>query len=346
MTSLSETYGARGSRARKRLLAGTGLFLSGAVMIVAGIVIGSTDVLAAYGIETFGAREIAGILGGLGVPAVFVGVFIVLPASRGKRAAAAIGAGIALVGVVLFSYAYPDQWSRAYGSPETNLTLPVATVYVSGVLTTFWVLFTAIVNVKANSPSGTVRLQRIIRQAAGSTEPGSHRPGSKPSGRNAGSVGISGGIDGGRSEASQNSATSDGGTEAERLRTPGSSTGRADGPPGATGASGVGPPASEPTGRTDPSIGGSAGPTDTGNRSTGESAETDAGSATLPGGTATAGSETDPDRYCGNCGHFQYVRAEAGMQPYCGFHDELMDDMEACEQWEANTASVDRRGRQ
>jgi hypothetical protein len=329
MTSLSETYGARGSRARKRLLAGTGLFLTGALMIVAGIVVGSTDVLAAYGIDAFGAREIAGILGGLGVPAVFVGVFIVLPASRGKRAAAAIGAATAVLGVVLFSFAYPEQWARAYGSPDTNLTLPVATVYVAGVLTTFWVLFTAIVNVKANSPGGKVTLQRIIQQAAGTGNPGSHRPGSKPSAPSGGSVGVAGSLDSGasafsgtasdddsalpgtdagqtdESPLSETGTASDGGTDAERLRMPDSGQ---SGPDGTVGSNG---------GTADPP-----------------------GVAGTTGGTAT-----DPDRYCGNCGYFEYVRADGGMQPYCGFHDELMDDMEACEEWQANTPGGDTPGR-
>jgi len=308
MASLSETYGARGSRARKRLLAGTGLFLAGAFLIIVGIVVGSTDVLAAYGIGTFDAREIAGVLGGLGVPAVFVGVFTVLPASRGKRAAAAIGAAIAVIGVVLFTYVYPGQWSHAYGSPETNLTLPVATIYVAGVLTTFWTLFTAIVNVKARSPGGNVTLQRIIRRAAGSTNPGSHRPGSKPTSPGGGSVGVAGGLSDDATASAETGTASDGGTDAERLRTPEPSTG--------------------PSGPGD------------------DSAASNGGSADALGVAGTAGgSGTDPDRYCGNCSHFEYVRTDAGMQPYCGFHDELMDDMEACEAWEANTSSGRTRGR-
>ncbi len=317
MTSLSEAYGARGSSARKRLLAGTALFLLGALMIVVGIVIGSTDVLAAYDVGTFEAREMAGTLGGLGVPAVFVGVFTVLPASRGKRAAAAIGAAIAIVGVVLFLYAYPEQWSRAYGSPETNLTLPVATVYVAGVFTTFWALFTAIVNVKARSPGGNVTLQRIIRRAAGSPNAGSHRPGSKPSGPRGGSVGVAGGLGKDTATTTEPGTASDGGTEAERLRTP---------EPG-TDTSGAGAGTTE---RGSDSTGGPRGSTD---------------STTPPGvGGTTGGSDAEPDRYCGNCAHFQYVRAEAGMRPYCGFHDELMDDMEACESWEANTPSGETYG--
>jgi hypothetical protein len=340
MTSLSETYGARGSRARKRLLAGTALFLLGALMIVVGIVIGSTDVLAAYDVGTFEAREMAGTLGGLGVPAVFVGVFTVLPASRGKRAAAGIGAAIAIIGVVLFLYAYPEQWSRASGSPETNLTLPVATVYAAGVFTTFWALFTAIVNVKARSPGGNVTLQRIIRRAAGSPNAGSHRPGSKPSGSKGGSVGVAGGLGTDTATTTEPGTASDGGTEAEPLRTPEPSTDPAGAGAETTGrgndSTGAG---AGTTGRGNDSTGAGAGTTGRGNDSTGGPSGSTDSTTPLDAGGTTGGSDAEPDRYCGNCTHFRYVRADAAMQPYCGFHDELMDDMEACEAWEANTLS-------
>lgn len=43
-----------------------------------------------------------------------------------------------------------------------------------------------------------------------------------------------------------------------------------------------------------------------------------------------------PDRYCGNCEHFSYVRTEEGIAPYCGHDGRYMDDMEACEDWETN----------
>jgi hypothetical protein len=303
MTSLAETYGARGSRARKRLLAGTGLFLAGALLIVTGIVVASTGVLSAVGVGTVGAREIAGIVAGLGVPAVFVGVFTVLPASRRERAAAAIGAAVAIAGVVLFRYAYPDRWAGAPGAAGNDLTFAVLVVYFLGTLTTFWVLFTSVVNVRSRSPGGTVTLQRIIRRATGSTSDGIQRPGSKPGGTGGGSVGIGGGLPdesrgsgslGGGTADDSTTATSDGGSEGEILRTP------------------------------EPSPGGNDG----------------------TAGSNQPATPSDPDRYCGSCAHFDYVRTDRGIQPYCGFHDELMDDMEPCEQWEANTEPVDRGGRQ
>ena len=41
----------------------------------------------------------------------------------------------------------------------------------------------------------------------------------------------------------------------------------------------------------------------------------------------------DRDSYCGSCRHFEYVQTEQGMQPYCGFTDDLMDDMDACDDY-------------
>ena len=50
-------------------------------------------------------------------------------------------------------------------------------------------------------------------------------------------------------------------------------------------------------------------------------------------GVSSAARDGPGDTYCGNCAQFEYVRTDQGMQPYCGHHDELMDDMDACEEW-------------
>ncbi|WP_415380934.1 tripartite tricarboxylate transporter TctB family protein [Halosimplex sp. TS25] len=66
---------------------------------------------------------------------------------------------------------------------------------------------------------------------------------------------------------------------------------------------------------------------------------------TADGGSATVDDRTDaefietanqrgrPDAYCGNCAHFEYVKIDEKITPYCGLHDELMEDMDACDQW-------------
>jgi hypothetical protein len=68
--------------------------------------------------------------------------------------------------------------------------------------------------------------------------------------------------------------------------------------------------------------------------------------AASDGGTATADGDAEfvdavsvrgqPDQYCGNCEQFSYVRTDDGIAPYCGYHGEYMDDMDACEEWEPN----------
>jgi hypothetical protein len=51
---------------------------------------------------------------------------------------------------------------------------------------------------------------------------------------------------------------------------------------------------------------------------------------------ATPPTPAQTDAYCGNCAHFDYVRTDSGMTPYCGLHDQRMTDMDACDQWQSN----------
>lgn len=292
MTSLSEVYDGVGETSLRRLYLGTALFVVGAGMVVIAIVIASTDLLAAFGVGTFGAREIAGILAGFGVPAVFVGIFTVLPARRYERATAAIGATIAIFGVILFWDIYPEQW---YGATTNHYTLPVVAVYFIGTLITFWSLFTAVVNFKTrNDPGGTVTLKRTIDGETKLVEV----PVSELEGREVGDIGSAGGVgvlgDVDRSQvmAGDGDTTTD---DAEVL--------------------------SESSNATRS--------TDRG----GNSAASDGGTAT----TKVQSPARDRDRYCGNCTFFDYKPTDAGIEPHCGYHNRLMDDMEPCQHWEPNT---------
>mgnify|MGYP000424580725 CR=1 FL=1 len=288
MTSLADAYDQRaGEVSRRRLYLGTGLFVGGALLVVGAIVAGGTTALSGLGFSLAAARELAGVLFGLGVPAVFLGIFVVLPASTFYRAAAAVSAGVAVLGVMLFRYAYPDRWYTAAGAP-TDLTLLVGLVYFAGTITTFWCLFTSIATFKRrNDPGGTVSLTytengetRTVRVAAEDADAARAALGG-------GGVGVFGGVD----EPSTDTGTTDGGATTQDIRSPG-----ADG-----------------------------------------------------GEVLTDEPEPDPnpsqaDRYCGNCAEFQYVRTDAGIQPYCGFHGEQMDDMDACEEWTPNADAGDDDG--
>jgi len=157
MTSLTDVYEGNVGRvaSRRQQLLGTGLFLAGAAMVVGAIGLATTNV----GVQSLGrypARELAGVLAGVGLPAVLLGVFAVLPASRSVRAAALIGSSIATVGVVLFQFAYPYDWVS--GAPL--LTLATTAVYFFGVVTVFWCLFVALATFKTrNDPGGTAQME-------------------------------------------------------------------------------------------------------------------------------------------------------------------------------------------
>lgn len=164
MASLAEVYerkrGGGGHATPRRVLLGVGLFLFGAAMVVVGLVLASTELLAVFDVGRYESRRIAGLLGGLGVPAVFIGILTVLPASGRIRAAAAIGAAIAIVGVALFWTVYPSQWLGA--GVDRHYTFETATIYFLGTLVTFWCFFVAVVNFKTrNDPGGTVELEVI-----------------------------------------------------------------------------------------------------------------------------------------------------------------------------------------
>ncbi|UPV73295.1 hypothetical protein M0R89_12145 [Halorussus limi] len=332
MTSLAEAYEENvGEVGNVRLLyLGVGLFAAGALLVVLGIVFATTGVESAFGIEWWQGRKAAGILAGLGVPAVFVGIFSVLPASERVRAAAAIGAGISTLGVALFAHAYPYKWTGAPG-PE-DLTLQVVAVYFVGVMVTFGCLFVAVVNFKTrNDPGGTVTLEvahegevrtvevrkgeleefddienlsalqtELADSAAGDPDNDPEPVPADPTETGLGGVAFMGDVPDGETPTQTNHSgrgarpTSDGGEQTFGLRA-----------------------SSDPQ-----SDGGTA---------------TDDIRSPLDDADATARSrQGTTDAYCGNCQHFQYVRTNEGMQPHCGFYGRTMSDMDACEEWEPN----------
>ncbi len=313
MTSLAEVYQGARNESLRRLYLGTGLFAAGALLSVVAIVIASTDVLGPLGLGMYAARELAGVLAGLGIPAVFVGVFTVLPASDRERAIAAVGGSVAVLGVVLFWSTYPEQW---IGAAQNHLTLPVTAVYFAGVITTFWSLFTAVTNFKTrNDPGGTVTLKRTV---AGETQL-VEVPVSELQGRDVGELGGLGGV-GVVGDVDRGTVLSGderpGGEDAVVERADGrsaDSTGRSDRPARRELRRGGSP-------TTPASDGG-----------------TQAERPRTPGvGDRATAHASNPDRYCGNCEHFDYVHGEGGIQPYCGFNDELMDDMAPCDEWTPN----------
>ena len=358
MTSLSEVYkpDAEFQTSLRRLYAGLGLFAVGGLLAIAGVIVGTTGLLGSL----TASWEWAGILAGVGVPAAILGIFAVLPSGRRTRVAAVIGAALSLLGVALFVHAYPCQWIGTNClEGRTLLTLPVALLYSAGIITTLWCLFTGIVNFESrNSPGGTARVEVTTQGETKVIEvPTSELP------EFGGSMGVLGGTpevespdrpgaggdvasDGGASTDTINDVNSGGAfiDDDAAVDAGASDPGGGvfiDGETGEDASVGSKPPRREnresAAGRTG-SQSGDAGDAGSADEVKGLS---DAESAARrdddwePTGVAPEASERGPDRdsYCGSCRHFEYVQTERGMQPYCGAHSEVMDDMDACDDY-------------
>ena len=323
MTDLSEAYEGTvaSQRGRHRLYLGVGLFLVGAVLVVAGILAAGSGVLTSRGYSLGQARWLGGVLGGIGVPAVFLGIFTVLPAGRTTRAAALIGASLAMFGVAIFAHAYPCQWiGNNCATTAADLTLPTAGIYFLGTLTTFWCLFIGIANFKIrNDPGGTVRMEVTRKGETKIIE-------TERSGLGGlGGIGLLGADPDGevetqtKSPPTGGSPTSDGGATTQSLSSP------------------LDTQTEQPKSTQTPNTAGASTQTQGGVDRVGSAAEQSwraGGPKQPPQPDTTQRAEKTVDRYCGSCGKFRYVRTETGIRPYCGHFDELMEDMDACDEWQ------------
>jgi len=330
MTSLSEAYGGRGRSGvdPRRLYLGVGSFVAGALLVVAGILV-AAEVTVPAGYSAGAARQVGGILGGVGVPLVLLGVMAVLPADRNTYAAAVVGAAVMCLGVALFAHAYPQQWVGGPRPELTDLTLPTTGVYFLGAATMLWSVFVGVANFKTrNDPGGTVTMEVTHRGETRVVEVPRDQLGSR------GGVGLLGGTPDGDVETQTNRPTDDATPETNRPAD------AAPGQPGATNRSGTNG-RSGADGRSGP---GSPGVSDGGSAEPGiTSPLDDAGPPDAPSSPAASDAAPSPgspaahdgpgDAYCGNCAKFDYVRTDDGMRPYCAHYDELMDDMEACDSW-------------
>ena len=299
MASLTEVYRGKSGAGLRRLYAGVTLFGVGAVLVTAGLVVASTGIGSRFGFGLYRSRELAGVLGGLGFPAVLLGTMVALPrASRRLRTAAAVGAVVCLLGVGMFSRWYPVDWIG--GSGNTTMTLVVATTYFAGAILTTWSLFTAVANFKArNDPGGTISLEITKAGETRVVEVSNDELRGK-----LGGIGMFGETPDGEPETQTNRDAHTGGSGASR-----------------------GSPATPSPGGASATDGGA-----TASRSIREPTGTEDDAEFVDAPPAPSN-----DRYCGNCSHFRYARTDDGLVPYCGLHSEAMDDMDACEAWSPNT---------
>jgi len=154
MTSLDEAYGRGGGSGGSRRVVGGLLVAAGALAVLAAMVI------VGIGGDEQAAKASAGTAAGLGVPAMLLGVVVVLPASLRTRLGVVVGAALAVAGVALFGHAYPARWTQT----ADPLAFETTMVYGLGCAVALWFVFAAIASFRRrNSPQGTVELE-VVRQ--------------------------------------------------------------------------------------------------------------------------------------------------------------------------------------
>lgn len=255
-------------RAQRQTLGRTILGASAFLFIIS-VLAGTTHLLDNLGLTWQQSRQLSGVLGGIAIPTLISGVFFLLPSSHAERQLAAIGITVSLVGVILFTIAYPTNWNTS----ALDMTFLVVAVYFLGTFTAFSAMFFAASNIKIHTPSSVIL--KTVREGA------------------------------------QN-VLDDTPTE-----TP--TTQQEDPQPQQTQNSGV--------------------------AFMGDIPSDDPDSPHHQDDAIILGEDSeDPpqmiDEYCGNCKHFSYQRVGDERQPYCGLHDELMDNLDPCDDWEQTDDSV------
>lgn len=138
----------------RRLLGGAALLVAGGLAVV-----GATFLVATAGEGGYGAKKAAGVLAGLGIPAMLLGVVVGLPSSRRTAAGVVLGVALTVVGVGLFWHAYPDAWLGA-----DSLAFETAMAYFLGGAIALGSVFAAVASFRRrNDPHGTVTME-VVRQ--------------------------------------------------------------------------------------------------------------------------------------------------------------------------------------
>lgn len=166
MPSLDKAYDRRWDGLNDPQRVGIGLVLTGVGALAGLIALG----LVALSPGDQSAMKVAGITAGLGVPAMLLGIVVVLPASRQNRLGVLAGAALTVIGVALFWVAYPSRWTRT----DSSLAFETLIIYAIGAAIALWFVFSALAAARIrNSPLGTVELE-VVREGETQTIEVSH----------------------------------------------------------------------------------------------------------------------------------------------------------------------------
>ena len=111
--------------------AGFGLFFAGIGLGLVGVAIFFySATLPSEALSTYAVREVAAVAAAVGLPALLLGVVVLLPVDRRMLYLAGVGTAITLVAVGLFTWAYPYNWNV----PDTDYSAQVVAVYTLGLV--------------------------------------------------------------------------------------------------------------------------------------------------------------------------------------------------------------------
>ncbi|AZQ15168.1 permease [Halorubrum sp. PV6] len=112
--------------------AGFGLFFAGIALGLIGVVVFLySATLPPEALSTYAVQEVAAVAAAVGLPALLLGVVVLLPVDRRMLYLAGAGSAITLVAVGLFSRTYPYNWNV---STATDYSAQVVAVYAVGLV--------------------------------------------------------------------------------------------------------------------------------------------------------------------------------------------------------------------
>jgi hypothetical protein len=156
--------------AERTVYGGFGLFFGGIALALIGIVVFlASATVSPDDLFRYTLREIAGIAGAVGLPALLLGVTVLLPVDRKALYAAAAGTAVCLVGVGLFSASYPYAWN-VVGSDRSG---QVVAVYALGIVVVIGATGAALVGHHIHRASTTERVveREVVESGASGDTP-------------------------------------------------------------------------------------------------------------------------------------------------------------------------------
>lgn len=134
--------------------AGFGLFFAGIGLGLMGVVVFLySATLPQNTLSTYAVRQVAAVAGAVGLPALLLGVVVLLPVDRRMLYLAGVGTAITLVGTGLFVWAYPHNWNV---TTVPDYSAQVVAVYTVGLVAVIAATGGALVAHRVERAAGSV----------------------------------------------------------------------------------------------------------------------------------------------------------------------------------------------